>query len=443
MSFSPRKIAVDIIYNILKNGKTLSDELNKLRNEHSDISALDTRFVSEIVNGVLRNLEYCDYLISLASSVKLNKISPYVLNVLRCGCYQLIFMDKVPSSAAVNESVKIIKKSSNARLSGFVNAVLRKIDSNGKDVQLPKDNLKRLSVLYSCPMWLVEKFFNSLNDDTVKLLESFNKKPSTILRVNKLRTTREDLINRLNSKGWNCTEYTSDLFPDADYLISADKIDNLETTDEFKDGLFYIQDPAAAYVGEVLRPEKGSVVLDMCASPGGKSTHFAEIMGDEGRIYSFDVSIGKAKRIEENASRLKLKSISAIVKDSTVFDPEFENTADYILVDAPCTGIGIIRKKPDIKYLRKPDDSKNLSKISLSILNTAADYLKPGGTMVFSTCTIFEEENEMVLFDFLKGRPDFSLKTISCNMKNKGYMTLYPHKNNCDGFFISLLTKEQ
>ncbi len=442
MSYNPRKLAVDIVYNVLKKCNTLSSELTAIRKRSDEISSLDIRFISEISTGVLRNLEYVDYMISKASDVKISKISPYVLCVLRCGCYQLVFMDKVPPRAAVDECVKLVKKSANRRLSGFVNAVMRKIDSQKNQVILPDDEIKKLSVVYSCPEWLVSKFKNRLHDETEQLLSVLNIKPATILRTNTLKTTRTELIDLLNSKGWNCTKYNSDLYIDMDYLITTDKVDSIDRSEEYLKGMFYIQDPAAAYVAEVMNPASGSVVFDMCASPGGKSTHIAEKMGDTGEVYSFDVSESKVNRIVENATRLGLKSIHAEVRDSTVNDPALHSKADYILVDAPCSGFGIIRKKPDIKYLRKETDSEQLAQISLSILCVAADYLKSGGTLVFSTCTILKEENEDVLFEFLKLRPDFQLKTIECSVKNEGYLTLFPHKNNCDGFFISLLIKE-
>ncbi|MBO5007532.1 MAG: 16S rRNA (cytosine(967)-C(5))-methyltransferase RsmB [Clostridia bacterium] len=442
MSLNPRKLSVDIIYSVTKKHSNLSDELDNVRRQYLTLSELDIRFITEITNGVLRNLEYINYAISLASDIKLNKISPYVLCVLRTGVYQILFMDKVPESAAVNECVKIIKKSSNFRIAGFVNAVLRKVIQNGKEIKLPDDPIKHLSIKYSCPEWIVKSWSDDLGKDTENLLKAMNQKPATILRVNKLKTNREELIKILNSEGWECEPYVSELFKEVDYLISATKVGNLETSPAFKKGLFYIQDPAAAYVGEVLSPLPGSVVFDMCASPGGKTTHFAEKMLGSGTVYAFDVSEAKIKRIKNNAERLGLNNITAYVNDSAMYNPDYAQKADYLLVDAPCSGLGIIRKKPDIKYLRKEADSTDLAEISLNILKTSASYVKHGGTMIFSTCTTQRSENEDVLFEFLKCCPEFRLKKIRCSVKNSGYLTLYPHIDDCDGFFISLMTKE-
>jgi 16S rRNA (cytosine967-C5)-methyltransferase len=435
---NPRKIAVEILYNITKKKHSYSDEMSDLRKSDMELSNLDIRFISEIVTGVLRNLEYIDFLVSASSDVKLNKISPYVLSVLRVGVYQIIFMDKVPHSAAVNESVKIIKKSSNYRLAGFVNAVLRKSITNG--LVLP--NNEDLSTRYSCPEWIVELLSEQF-EDVENLLKCMKQKPDIILRTNTCKISTENLIDMLNEEGWICELYNSPIFPEIDYLIRVKKVGTeIESTKAYKEGLFYIQDPAACYVGHILNPKPNSVVLDMCASPGGKTTHFAQKMNDTGKIYAFDVSNSKIIKINQNAKRLGFGSVTAQKSDSSINNPAFNNTADYVVVDAPCSGLGIMRKKPDIKYLRNKDDISNLAKISMSILDASAPYLKKGGTLVFSTCTTTYEENEKVLFDFLNKHKEFKLKKINCTKENDGYMTLYPHLDDCDGFFISLMTKE-
>ncbi len=441
MSINPRKLAVQIIYDVLKNKSNLSIELSKCRKNY-DISNLDMRLVVELSTGVLRNLEYIDYAISKASDIKISKIAPYVMCVLRTGTYQILFLSKIPPSASVNESVKIIKNSSNRRLTGFVNAVLRKVILNGNSFDLPTDEVEKNSVLYSCPKWIVDIWKKSLGDEYVGLLKAMNAKPDTILRANTLKTDASELSGILNSEGWECTPYASFVFPDADYLVSASKVSDLQDNDAYRNGLFYVQDSAGAYVAEVLNPKPGSVVFDMCASPGGKTTHLAEKMKNKGKIYAFDVSDAKVSKIRENAKRLGIDIIEASVSDSSLPHKEYFGMADYLLVDAPCSGFGIIRKKPDIKYLRNPGDSEQLSKISLSILNASAPYLKSGGTMVFSTCTTVYEENEGVLFKFLERNKDFKLKKINTSRDNDGYITLYPHKDDCDGFFISLLTKD-
>lgn len=440
MSVNPRKTAADIVYNVLK-GSNLSDELEKMRAK-SDMSELDIRFASEIASGVLRKLEFIDCAVSNASNIKINKISPYVLSVIRIGVYQILFMDKVPDSAAVNESVKIIRKTSNSRLCGFVNAVLRKVAQNGMNITLPADKIERLSVRYSCPTWITKLFCDSLGDEAEVLLQTMGEKTPTTLRTNILKTTADELTDLLQKRGWECERYFSDLFPKLDTLITASRIDGMTQTEEFKQGMFYVQDAAASYAAYVLAPEEGNTVIDMCAAPGGKTTHISEMMNNTGRVYAFDIYDRKIDRINENAKRLGITNIIAEKKDALVLDTHFRETADRVLVDAPCSGLGIIRKKPDIKYQRKPEDINELSRLSLKILLNGAEYLKKGGRMVFSTCTLTYEENCGVLFEFLKLRSDFKLKEIPCARSNDGYITLYPHTDKCDGFFISLLEKE-
>jgi len=441
MSSNPRKTAIQIIYNVLKGNSNLSEELSYLRGENKS-NDIDKRFVSELSTGVLRNLEYIDYAISLSSDIKVNKIAPYVMCVLRVGVYQLLFMDRVPDSAAINESVKIIKASSNRRLSGFVNALLRSVAAGGRDFPLPDEELARISTQYSCPQWMLKEWQNSGVGDIEKLASSMNEKTSTIIRTNTLKITPKELCALLLEEGWVCSQYHSPVFEDIDYLICAEKINDLTSSKAYRDGLFYVQDSAGAYVGHILNPRQNSVVFDVCASPGGKTTHLAQIMNNTGRIFAFDVSDYKIKKIKENCTRLGVTTIEAAIGDSSITNPKYHNTADYVLVDAPCSGLGIIRKKPDIKYLRKPGDSDALAKISLDILNACAPYLKSGGTMVFSTCTTVRRENEEVLFAFLDTHPEFHLKKIECLKENEGYITLFPHVDDCDGFFISLLVKD-
>ena len=438
---NPRKAAADIVYNVTKKNYTLNSGVERCRDDES-LSALDVRFVSELTSGTVRRLEYIDYLIKNSSDIKINKISPYVLSVLRTGAYQIVFMDRIPNSAAVNESVKLIKKSANSRLSGYVNAVLRNIEKNWHNVKLPDDETEALSVKYSFPKWIVKRWCTRFGDEAEPLLAAMNQKPKTIIRTNTLRITPQKLLDMLVDDGWDCKKYESGLFPELDCLISASKIDELVKSEAYQKGYFYVQDAAAAYASHVLNPQKDSVVIDMCASPGGKTTHLAQIMNNTGKIFAFDIYDGKIDKINENAARLGITNITALKRDSAVFNSEFKDKADCILADVPCSGLGIIRRKPDIKYLRDEGDIAELSSLGLKILNNAARYLKSGGKMLFSTCTTEYEENENTLFEFLKENPEFHLKKILCSRDNQGYLTLLPHRDNCDGFFISLLEKE-
>lgn len=441
MAHNPRKIAAETVYEVTKKKSNLNGCVERCRKDNN-LSELDMRFILELASGVLRNLEYIDFLIAEFSDIKINKISPYVLSVLRIGVYQIVFTDRIPNSAAVNESVKLIKKSSNSRLSGFVNAVLRNIEKGYQTKKLPDDRIKFLSVKYSFPEWIVKRWCVRFGEKAEEIFEAMNKKPETILRTNMLKTTCEKLLKDLEKDGWECKKYISSVFPEISNLITAAKVTSLADTNAYKEGEFYVQDAAASFASYVLNPEKGSTVIDMCASPGGKTTHLGEIMENTGRIYAFDVSDAKVSKINENAGRLGITNIEAIKGDSTHFYPEFEEKADYILADVPCSGLGIIRRKPDIKYLRNEEDIRELADLGAKILDNAARYLKSGGKLLFSTCTLEREENEDALFDFLKRHPDFHLEKIECLRENEGYLTFLPCDDNCDGFFISLMKKD-
>ena len=443
MHENPRKTTADILYSTLVKSSSASSEIDAVRRKNI-YSDADMRFVSEVVFGCLRKLEYIDYAISYASNIKLNKISPFVLCVMRTGAYQILFMDRVPDSAAVNESVKIIRRCANPRASGFANAVLRKVAANRTNILLPKDKSELLSIEYSCPRWIVDSWQSHFGEQTQQILSAMNKKPPTFLRANSLRTDSARLCEMLRADGWECSVYHSDIFPQAADLLQVTRIGKpISEVKAYRDGLFYIQDAAAAYAAYVLAPKAGMHVIDMCAAPGGKSTHMAELMKNSGKITAFDIYPEKLGRINDNAQRLGIGIIDTVLADSTVYNDSYRSSADCVLADVPCSGLGIIRRKPDIKYTRKKDDITALANIGYKVLCNAAMYLKPGGRMVFSTCTTERAENEDNLFRFLDAHPEFKLKKINCGRENDGYITLLPNRDGCDGFFISVVERDK
>lgn len=438
-----RKIAVKLLYDIDKNGAYINLALDKTLNTN-ELQPHQKGFISELVHGVTERKITLDYIISQFSALKLNKISPNVLNVLRTGIYQLMFMTKVPPSAAVNESVKIAKSFGGPRIGGFVNGVLRTVQRNSDNISYPEDPTERLSVYYSYPLELVKLFTDEFGlEFTEAMLIANNTKRPLTLRCNLLKTTPDNLVKNLETEGINAQVYHNGKFPELDYAITVDKIKNIKTLESFIKGEFYVQDVAAMLVTDVLAPKPGDTVIDMCAAPGGKTTHMAEKMLNKGKVYAFDIYEHKLNLINENASRLGITICDTVLQDAAILCSEYINSADCVLVDAPCSGLGIIGRKPDIKYQRKPEDIKNLSEISLSVLNNAAQYVKKGGTLVFSTCTVMKEENEGVIEKFLQTHGEnFSLEQIeNINTCNNGYVTLYPHVDGVDGFFICKLKK--
>lgn len=437
MSINPRKKACLILTNIDKDSSYINVEMNKLRS-NGEYSNVDERFIGEIVNGVIKYKLTIDYLISKYSDIKIKKISPFILSVLRSGIYQIIYMDKVPDFSAVDESVKLVKKSSCSRLSGFVNAILRKINKNEIEL-LDESTPQGLSIKYSFPLWMVDRWINKFGKDfTLNMLKSLNERPSLYVR-RCMNTSQSELISYFDSEDICYENITFDEFPKYNSSFKINNIKDLNSSKAYLENKFYIQDPAASLASYLLDAKSGETVLDLCASPGGKSIFTAELMGNRGKIISCDIYEHKLKTIKDNAKRYCIDIIETLNNDATIYNPDFCNIADRIICDVPCSGLGIIKKKPDIKYTKSYEDIVSLKNISLKILNNASKYLKKGGVMIFSTCTIDKEENEDVVNDFLLNHPDFSFLPFGKSKMN--YKTFYPHIDHTDGFFICRLIR--
>ncbi len=438
-STNPRRVAINILVDIEEDRAFSNIAINKYLKKN-EVSSLDRRFISQLVYGVLENKLYLDYIIQNFSKTKLHKIETEILNILRLGLYQIIFLEKVPNSAAVNESVKIAKKM-NYRLSGFVNGILRNYVRNQNKVKLPsydKNPNQHLSIKYSHPEWLVSKWVNDYGIDfTKELLKANNSSPHLTIRVNTLKTTREALIEELNSEDVVCRK--GDFANEAIVIESMkSRLDHLKA---FNKGLFQVQDESSMLVSQVLNPMEGEFVIDVCSAPGGKSTHIAELMKNKGRILSRDIHDHKLDIIRENSNRLGTSIIETERFDATTLDERLLGKADKVLVDAPCSGLGIIRRKPEIRYFKESKDITELSKLQLQILNVSSKYVKVGGAIVYSTCTIQDEENANVVKKFLDQNDKFTLIDINKSLpeeirSNESFLQLYPHTSKTDGFFI-------
>ncbi len=412
-----------------------------LKKELAEMSREDAALASAITYGVLQNMQLLDFYISQYSSIRIKKIMPQVLDAMRCGVYQIVFMDRVPMFAAVNETVALIKKQTNPRAASFANAVLRKICAEKNNLPIPDrdDSIRYLSTIYSHPEWLVEKFISQYGiDESEKLLKANNASAPLYIRVNTLKTTTDNLIEVLTKHG----VVVDRVFELSDALLCRSG-EPLHLTDEFKDGLFYIQDIASQMAVSLLDAKPGETIIDMCAAPGGKSLVAAQNMANKGRILSFDLHPHKAQIIADNAIKYGATIIEASASDSSVTDGKLAGMADRIICDVPCSGLGIIRKKPDIRY-KSEESIKSLPDVQYRILKNAAKYLKSGGRLVYSTCTILKDENEDIINRFLSEEKDFKLVPFynsicgSCD----GTITLLPHINNCDGFFIAVLDRK-
>lgn len=425
-----REKALQIINDVLYKGTFLEESLEILK--ASNIDERDFAFIKEITTGVVRNKTYLDYVIRENSKVRFNRIHKIILSILEMAIYQMYFLDKVPDYSIVDESVNLAKIYGNKGSISFTNGILRSI-SKEKALQVTlKNSIDNLSTYYSHPRFYTEYFYDNYGEEfTKKLLKANNEKPPFTIRVNTLKTNKDELIKDLSEAGFDIEETT---YVNALNVLNPNGIID---TEFFEKGYFYVQDLGSILVSTFLNPRKDSKVLDLCAAPGGKTTHLSELMDNTGEIIACDKSKGKIKLIKENAKRLGCTNISPRVNDARVLNEEFINNFDYVLVDAPCSGTGLYRKKPDIKWNKGIDDLKELGVIQLEILNKAKEYVREKGLLIYSTCSLSKIENEDVIENFLKENENFKIKKI----RDKDVLKLFPSVDGSDGFSICLLEK--
>ncbi len=433
---NPREIAMHILYDIEFCDAYSNMALKNAFLKHNNLKPVDKAFITNLVYGITSRKLTIEQYIKQNSKIKLKKISKYILLILQLGIYQIKFMDKVPESAAVNESVKLAKRYGHGASAGFVNGVLHSVIKN--DLNLPDDKFEKLSCLYSYPVELCKKWCNDFGDDfAIELMKSMNEETKLSLRVNTLKTTSDDLAGK--NQGFVISEIYKDAVISEGFDVAGSEI--------YKKGLIYPQDISAMLASVVLAPKKGDSVLDLCSAPGGKTTHMAQLMENDGKICACDVYEHKIDIINKNAERLGIDIIEAKLIDSTKYVKEFDSCFDKVLADVPCSGWGIIRRKPDIKW--KNDDNNELISISKEILTNAAKYVRIDGEIVFSTCTINKDENENRLFEFLKENENFEAVDITDLLPDKlrkdtaknGYVTFYPNTDSIDGFFIAKIKR--
>ena len=436
-----RKAALRVLVNCRTNGAWADAALN-VQIRRDGLSGADAALCSRIVYGVLQNQLLLDHYISAYCSQKPDHLQPPLLDILRIGAYQILFLDKIPDSAAVNESVELAKMFKRGQAAGLVNAVLRKISKNKENLpEIPGQNPERtLSIRYSHPRWLVKRLLSVLGvEETEKFLAANNDVAPMTVQVNPMKTSAEKLTAELTEAGVTVKPHA--WVPDCLELSGTGDLTALRA---FREGDFMVQDPAARLVSLIADVKPGQRVLDVCAAPGGKSFSAAFAMGNQGSIQSCDLHENKLKRVRESAERLGITCIEAAPADGRVFKPEWENAFDVVLVDAPCSGLGIIRKKPDTRY-KKADELFALPVIQTAILENAARYVAPGGTVVYSTCTILPEENEQVSDAFLAEHPEFSRESFTLPEpvgKTDGRLTLWPQRHDTDGFYICRMTRK-
>ncbi len=470
-----REIALKILYKI-DNEKAYSNiVLNEMiKQNKKELEDRDVGLISEIVYGTTTWKLTLDEIIKKYSKIKLKKISPWILNILRMGIYQIVFLNKIPKSAAVNESVNLAKRYGHKASSSFVNAILRKVTVKDYEefFQL-KDDIQRISVTNSMPIWIVEELAKELSMEKVEqIAKNSNLRPDLSIRINNLqiadegeiykqkdqkeisgqklkaKISKSDLIRRLEEKN---IKVEQGLLKDFLILKNAKNIENME---EFRQGLFTIQDETAGLIPIILNPNKTDVILDACSSPGGKTTYLAEMMENQGKIEAWDIHEHRTKLVENTAKRLGITNIKTKVNDATIYDEKYKEKFDKILLDVPCLGLGVLRRKPDIKWQKSKEDIEEITKTQKQILENCSQYLKNGGELVYSTCSILKQENDNIINEFLNEHKEFYTEKINIKKNNKiqnkdffekyitndNYLQVYQN-NETDGFFICKMKK--
>ena len=415
-----RKVAVNILQKIELQSAYSNLTLNSYFKD-MEISSQDKAFVTALVYGVLDRKITLDYVLKRFIKTPLKKVQPFTLEVLRVTLYQIMFMDKIPDSAAVNEAVKLIKRSKESRNSGFVNAVLRNV-LREENLMPQGDSIHDLSVIYSCPQEIIESLVKDYGkEDAIEILKHTLKPAKLTVRVNLIKTDMESFRQNIGVD-------TTEIEPTGALVLN--KGIDISNNSLYADGQFFVQDTASQKVVSVFNPKPNERVLDMCAAPGGKSFSMAILMQNCGEIVSCDLYEHKCQLIKNSAERLGLSIIKPMVLDAMVYN-ESLGEFDRILCDVPCSGLGIIGRKPEIKY-KNFEDFDNLPDIQFKILSNAKNYLKNGGQIMYSTCTLRKAENDEIISRFLDENKDFSLSYSH---------TFMPHKDNTDGFYCALLNK--
>ena len=434
-----REITLKTLYKIDKEEAYSNIALDEnIKENKKKLNDRDIGFISEIVYGVTSWKLTIDEIIKKYSKLKLKKISPWILNILRMGIYQIVFLDKVPKSAAVNESVNLAKRYGHKGSSNFVNAILRKVEKKDYEAFFEIENpIERISKTTSMPVWMIEELLKENDIEKVEeICKASNIKPKVAIRINRLKTNKQELENLLKERDIVFKEGKLE-----DFLI-LEKTKNIEQLDLFKQGYFTVQDEGAGLIAKVVDPKPNELVLDACSSPGGKTTYMAELMEDKGEIIAWDLHPHRVQLVEENVKRLDIHIIKTECQDAMVYKEEYKEKFDKILLDVPCLGIGVLKRKPDIKWKRKPEDIEEITQIQQKILDTCSKYLKAKGQMVYSTCSIFTEENDKVIENFLEKNQNFEYTKIKMSkIENMDKIQLYQNEET-DGFFICKLQKK-
>lgn len=432
-SVNERELVLGILLSVTRDGEYSHIAMKNVLEKYQYLEKNRRAFITRVSEGTLERMTELDYIIDQFSKVPVRKMKPVIRNILRMSVYQLKYMDSIPSSAACNEAVKLAERKGFRNLKGFVNGVLRNISRNLDKISYPnpKENpLAYLSIRYSMPEWIVKDWLKTYGTEmTEEMLQSFLTEPELSVRTNENRISPKELQKRLTEEG--VTVRQNERLPYAFYLSG---FDYLQALPSFTEGLFYVQDESSMQVAELAAPKNGDYVIDVCAAPGGKSIHIAEKMNGTGHVDARDLTPYKVGLMEENIERCGTTNMTASCMDARISDEASIEKADIVIADLPCSGLGVIQKKKDIKYKMTPEKQENLVALQQEILSVVHRYVKPGGTLLYSTCTINRKENEDNVAGFLKEHTEFSLESME---------QILPKQGRNDGFFLAKLKKAE
>ena len=442
-----REIVLGILQEITEEEAYSHIVLREVLEKYQYLEKRDRAFISRTVEGTLEHMIQLDYIIEQFSNVPVYNMKPLIRNLLRMSVYQLKYMDSVPDSAVCNEAVKLAQRKGFYNLKGFVNGVLRNIARRMNQVRYPDPNIEPLhylSVKYSFPIWMLNKWVSQFGYEvTEQICRDSHMEKRTVVRCNLNRASKEEIVEELEREGITVRQH-----PYLDYALEISDYNYIRAISAFKKGWIQVQDISSMLVAEIAAPNWGDTCIDVCAAPGGKSLHIADKLMGSGSVEARDISEYKVKLMQENIDRTDAINIRAVLKDATVRDPASCHKADIVLADVPCSGLGVIGKKQDIKYKMSEKQQQDIIRLQRKILSVVQEYVKPGGVMIFSTCTIGADENQYNIKWFLENYP-FRLESIDpyiCDaLKSKttkgGYIQLLPGVHESDGFFIARLRR--
>ncbi len=463
-----REIVLAVLLEVTENGQFSHIILRDVLSKYQYLEKRERAFITRVTEGTLEHMIEIDYILDQFSKVKVNKMKPVIRGILRSAVYQLKYMDSVPDRAVCNEAVKLAVRKGFSGLRGYVNGVLRSVARGLDNVKYPKEKMEELSVRYSCPKWILDLWGGTYDTAVIeKMLDDFQQEKPITIRCCLNRGTPGELKERLEAEGVTVVPH-----PYLPYAFQISGYDHLSELAAFQEGLFTVQDISSMLVAEIASPKAGAQVIDVCAAPGGKALHVAEklLLADkkrlhedmdgnadgnaggraDGHVEARDLTEAKVELIRENIERTGLTNISAVCRDASVPDPKSAGSADLVIADLPCSGLGVIGKKPDLKYKASPDGTDSLVGLQRKILACAQAYVKPGGILVYSTCTVNPAENMDNVHWFLEQYPEFSLDDIHerlCpelrdSVIENGCIQLLPGVHKSDGFFIARLARK-